>query len=144
MKDDMNKSVMVFNRTLPVTNSVQDTLALDSGTIVKTLDPCAQGKVEVTAESINLPRKLTSTEDVPTRVSLTMDVVSPQSVTEVDWEGCQDYNITMKRDGRVVAHMVILHPGLDRILTVLETLNTSETSIAFKQTQYKCEIGLQN
>lgn len=122
-KGDWKKEVTAFTRTIPGSNTVQDTLTLESGNIVKTVNPCQEGDLELTVDAVAFPG----------------DVAAPQPVSEMDWKGCSDHNVTMRREGNIVSEIVIQHPGWEKVLTVLEEVNKTDTNITFKQPEEKCD-----
>merc|ERR1712080_496529 len=119
----MGKEVTAFTRTMPGSNTVQDTLTLESGNFVKTVNPCQEGELELTVDAVTFPG----------------DVAAPQSVSEMGWKGCSDHNVTMRRGGNIVSEIVIPHPGWEKVLTVLEEVNKTDTNITFKQPEEKCD-----
>merc|ERR1712080_678085 len=122
-KGEWKKEVTAFTRTMPGSNTVQDTLTLESGNIVKTVNPCQEGELELTVDAVTFPG----------------DVAAPQSVSEMGWKGCSDHNVTMRRGGNIVSEIVIPHPGWEKVLTVLEEVNKTDTNITFKQPEEKCD-----
>merc|ERR1711962_103975 len=139
-KAGIDKEVIAFNKTITGTNDAEDSLKLEAGNIVKTLNPCEEGQLEITAESINLTGNLRS-RNLPTSINFPGDVATPQPISGVEWEGCSDQNITMRREGRVVANLVIPHPGRNKVFTLLEKDTTTNTTVVFKQPDNNCEVG---
>merc|ERR1711890_187797 len=45
----------------------------------------------------------------------------------------------MRRGGNIVSEIVIPHPGWEKVLTVLEEVNKTDTNITFKQPEEKCD-----
>merc|ERR1711962_478390 len=124
-KGEWKQEVNAFKSTISGFNTVGDTLTLESGNIVKTVNPCQEGHMEVTVDGVPLPG----------------DVASPQPVSEMEWQGCSDHKVTMWRGGYIASEMVIPHPGWNNVLTVLEEVNKTDTNITFKQPEEKCDVN---